>query len=288
MGKGYLERFQQANANKNGQSSIKKTKKKTEKVSVQNILSDIQISAYEWLHEKGVLPLIDNPTKHNLVSFLIDKNFLAIFKIGAIFKVFVTPPKNAQLSRIIIPLQRLLDEMKEKRIIPIDIDHDLIAKGNADEILRFLTFSYEFSIIGNEIDGLPVRLKKMSDFLLSLGIYPPPNSGKAWFTNGRPLYLIEDPIRNGEVFRSLCIVVRPEIFESKPPPAKTPREMAERIRQALVILSEDGFIDEDDVFAAESIVRGTTDTAEKILEKFMKSYEKKQQAILKNVSIKFA
>lgn len=287
MGKGYLDRFLQSKSNKSSQSTSRQSKKRTTKESIQNGLTDIQISAYQWLHDKGILPLIDNLTKQNLASFLIDRNFLAIFKIGAIFKVFVTPPKNVQLSRTMISLQRLLDEMKEKRIIPIDVNHELIAKGNNDEIIRFLTFSYEYSIIGNEIDGLPVRLKKMSDFLLSLGIYPPPNSGKAWFTNGRPLYLIEDPIRNGELFRSLCIVFRPELYEPNPPPAKTPREMAERIRQALVILSEDDLIDEGDILCAESIVRGTTDTAERIIEKIMISYEKRAQTALNNLAIKF-
>ena len=287
MGKGYLERFIKSKSSKNDASEKKIAKKRSVKETNQNGLTDIQISAYQWLHDKGIAPLIDNLTKQSLVSYLIERNFLAIFKIGAIFKVFVTPPKNVQLSRVMISLQRLLDEMKEKRIIPIEINHELIAKGNQDEIIRFLTFSYEFSIIGNGIDGLPVRLKRISDFLLSLGIYPPPNSGKAWFSNGRSLYLIEDPIRNGELFRSLCIVFRPEIFESQLPPAKTPREMAERIRQALVILNEDGLIDEEDILSANSIVRGTTDTAEKIIEKIMYSYEKKAQTAINSLVIKF-
>ena len=287
MGKGYYEKFLQSKSSKSKKSTTSQTKKRAVKPTSQNIFTDIQVSAYQWLHDKGILPLIDDLTKQNLVSSLMDKNFLAIFKIGAVFKVFVTPPKNAQLSRVMIPLQRLVDEMKEKRIIPIDINHELIAKGNPDEILRFLTFSYEFSVIGDEMDGLPVRLNKISDFLLSLGIYTPPNAGKTWFNNMRPLYLIEDPIRNGELFRSLCVVIRPEIYESKPPPAKTPREMAERIRQALVILNEEGFIDDDDVLNADSIVRGTTDTAEKIIEKIMNSYEKRAQASINGLSIKF-
>ncbi|OHS97385.1 hypothetical protein TRFO_36390 [Tritrichomonas foetus] len=280
MGKGYYEQFQATKALKTGTTRpIPRVKKEIK--TTKTGLTDLQISAYQFFQEKGFLPLFDIPLPELLIQSMVSKHFLSLFKIGAYFKVFVTPPQSDQLSQILTPLRRLLNEMKEKQIIPIGINPEQIVRENHEELLQFLVSSYEWAVKGGGGSTLAARLQKLSEWLISLGIYPP--IGNAWFTNGRPLYLIEDPLRNGDLFRSLCIVMRPELYEPRPPPASTPREMVERVRQALAILSEDGLIDQDDILCAEEIVRGTTDAAEVILEKAMKSYEKKQRTVLYNL-----
>lgn len=286
MKKGYYEQFLEKKSNPTKLISSK-TKKKSHsnKENNQSGLSDIQMSAYQWAHEKGVITLIDNVTKQTLLISLVAKRFLALFKIGAIFRVFVTPPKNDNFSEVKHAIKRLLNRLKEKRILPMSFNPELIAQGNQNELLYFFTTTYQFYLQGNPENGLPARLQKLSEFLISLGINPPASIGNSWFTNSRPLYLVEDPLRNGELLRSLCVVIRPEVYESKPPPAKTPSEITERIKQALVILSEDGYIDNEDTFMAEGILRGTTDTTEKILFKFMNSYNQKSQSIIASLNV---
>ena len=282
MGKGYLDQYQDTKALKNGTFRKSTRRISRNQKSAKVGLTDLQLSAYQFFQDKGFLPLYDALTPSSLLECLVSKHFLALFRIGSYFKIFVTPPQNNQLSNIMTPMRRLLSGLQEKHIIPLDISAEQIARENQNEVFRLLVSMFNYAVNG-EGKSISARLEELSNWLISLGIFPP--NGVSWFTSGRPLYLIEDPLRNGDLLRSLCIVMRPEVYEQKPPPASTPKEMVERVRQSLAMLSEDGLIDSSDVLLAESVVQGTTNAAEKILEKAMKAYETKQHIALSNIKI---
>jgi hypothetical protein len=111
-----------------------------------------------------------------------------------------------------------------------------------------------------------------------------PADGEVWFGGGKVVSLADDRLRNGQLLRSLCIVLRPEIFEGILPPAKASREMVDRNRQSLVILAEEGAIQEDDVELAEAVVRGEPEAIEGILRSVKNWWEERLRGAKKGIA----
>lgn len=257
-----------------------KTNRKThvsvpQKVPQGNELSDVQLAAYNWLVDSSFMKLIDNVNKDAFVEAICVNKFSVLFKVGRSFGVVVTSPQSEQLIHIRHSIKYLVHGLQEKQLIPMSTKVDAIAIQDRIEILNFIVNLHQAAMKGVKTTNSPAELNSLSQWLISIGLRPP--SGKEWFACNRPLFLLEDPLRNGSIFQKLCVIFRPEVFINQIPPSKSLKEVVERNRQALIILAEEGAIDEQDIHLAEDLVRGTTDAAEKLLTKIRREYKIRQK-----------
>lgn len=244
-------------------------------------LSDVQSETYRWLVDFSIIPVLDTPTRDALVSSVCSLRFQALFKLGRFFNVIVSPPATDDIQAVAQSLLFLIRGLQEKGILSLSVDLQRLVRRDRGAVLDLLNTLHQWAMKGGRRTIPSSTAGILSQWLFSLGLYP--MIGEDWFNP--ELSLMEDRVRNGELMRSLCVVLRPEVFEPPLPPAKTPREMVERNRQALVILAEEGAIGKIDVQRAEDIVRGTTDAAEVVLFKVKKEYERRQRQMIDGLPI---
>ena len=278
MKKGYYSNFLRTKTLKEG---VPKTKPPKVKRTTPSDLSDVQAETYRWLVDFSIIPVIDVPTREALVASVCDLRFQALFKLGRIFNVIVNPPASGDFHAALHSLGRLVRGLQEKGVLPLNVDVNKLARREKPVVLELLNTLHSWSVKGAARVMANSTASVISQWLFSLGLAP--MIGDDWFNPS--LSLMEDRVRNGELLRSLCVVFRPEVFEPPLPPAKTPREMVERNRQALVILAEEGAVAKIDIQRAEDIVRGTTDAAEAVLIKVKREYERRQKQMVDGVTI---
>ena len=278
--KGYYANFLRTKSLKKGQ--IKKDLPKKKVMQKAGLgLSDVQAMCYQWLVDNSIIKVLDNPTRESLVDAVTVSKFQALFKIGRFFNVVVSPPNSQDIRVIAKSLTLLIRALQEKSILPVDTDIDRIVRKDRSEVTNLLVNLHQWAVKGMRKGMSNSRKEFISKWLSSLGLRPA--IGDDWFNN--KLSLMEDKVRNGELLRSLCVAFRPEVFEGPLPPAKSPREMVERVRQALVVLAEEGAIQNADIQKAEDMVRGTTDAAEIVILKAKKEYEKREKMMIEKVAI---
>lgn len=280
MKTGYYSNFLHSKALKAGVTTVqvKRTVKKPQPIHAD--LSDIQTSAYNWMVDSGLIRVLDNVNRDTLVEALTAAKFQSLFKIGRYFGVAVSQPRSDELSLVTNAITFLIRGLQEKGVIPLTVSIEKIVRKDRNHVLDLLVLMYQCAIKGPRATSL-AKLAELSNWLLSLGLSPSPNED--WFSGHSSL--LEDKGRNGELLCSLCSVLRPVMFDEPVPPAKSPREMAERNRQALAILCEEGVIERSDVQRAEDIVRGTTDALEIIVGKVKREYDKRQEQMMNQIAI---
>lgn len=249
---------------------------KTVSKAVINIheLSENQLGAVNWLIDCSLIQYQDQITKDKLVQLVTEKNFLLLFKIAGLFGVKIPFPNSSKMTKQKESISLLITELQNKNVITTHVDKDLILRCNKKAILNLIECLYLKAMEGSPYHKSFCSYQTISNWLIDLGMIPP--YGEDWFS-GVDLYLMEDSLRNGEVFRKLCYIFRPDVYEGVLPPATDAKEIMKRISQSLMMLAEDGIIDKEDIQLGPSIVRGDIPVIYQILTKIYYSYLKRLQ-----------
>ena len=278
-GMGFLEIYKE-------RQILQKTGKKGVNIALKrlhsNLLTQKQLAAYNWLVNLSFLQYIDNINKDTFVELILSRKCLCLFRIGKYFGIGVKCPVSAQLYKVTEALRLLFTEFLSKNILEKSVDPELVAGGDRRTVLNLIVSLHQKAMEGAPFAPAHPSIKILNDWIISFGMIPP--YGDDWFSQTK-LYLVEDPMRNGEVFRNLCYVFRPDIYDGPLPPATDQKEMVERNRQALMVFAEDGFIDSCDVNLCHDIVRGNQNVIITLLEKIYMAYNKRYQkvvALIKN------
>ena len=242
-----------------------------------NLLTENQQSAYNWLVDLSFISYVDRITKDTFVELILAKKCLCLFRIGKYFGIGVKCPVSAQLHKISNSLRMLFAEMISKNILEKNYDPELVASGDRKTVLTLIVELHQKAMEGSPFIQSHPSIKLLSDWLIGFGMIPP--YGDEWFVPTK-LYLVEDPLRNGELFRNLCYVFRPDIYDGLLPPATDQKEMVERNRQALMVFAEDGIIDSCDVNLCKDIVRGNQNVIISLLERIYIAYNKRKEKVV--------
>jgi hypothetical protein len=221
-------------------------------------LSDMQLAAYRWLVDTSIIKLLDDPTPSTLADCVAASNFAALVKMARFFGV-ILPSARSGPSRI----SAVLGQLRERGMLGPTVDAERVAAGDRAEIGRLLIELHQAAGLAKQVGPPDATEAEVSDWLVSLGLLPA--TGDSWIGAGRVRALGDDRMRNGDLLRGLCIVFRPEIFEGALPPAKSPREMIQRVKQALAVLADEGAIQNLSEVSAEAIVKGVPGAVEPVL-----------------------
>jgi hypothetical protein len=228
------------------------------------------LSAYHWLVDISVLKLLDTPNLATIAEAFSASNFLALFKVAKFFGVVVTSPRSARLQETV---SAVIQSLQEKLILPVSVNVSQLIQKDKIEIAKVIVSLHETAL--NRKKASEASLQELSDWLLSLGLIP--SNGEEWFGRKQTFSFTEEKLRNGDLFRSLCIVFRPEIFEGILPPVNVTQEMIERNRQSLTILADEGVISKYQINLAEKIVQGIPEVIEEILRNVKESWEERRR-----------
>ncbi|EAY08373.1 hypothetical protein TVAG_268990 [Trichomonas vaginalis G3] len=267
MSNGYLDVYREREKIKSGMQS-----NFTSKYSKSpNQLTSNQLAAYNWLVESSFLKYIDNISQNKLVELVTEKNFLALFNIATTFNIKIQKPTNSKPNTIKESIALLIKELITKDILNYRIDPNAILRCEKRTILTLIETLYNKAINDDPHIQDEFTAETISEWLIQLGLLPP--YGESWFSDV-DLYLLEDPIRNGEIFQKLCLVFRPEVFDSPYTPPKDPTSIINVTNQCLMMFYDEGIIESEDIDYSKDIVKGNTDVIIKILSKIYKGYLK--------------
>jgi len=233
-------------------------------------LSDAQAAACRWLVDSQLIRVLDAPGRASLAEPVAGSRLRVPFRLGRIFRVHAGAPGSGDHAAVSRAVTFLVRGLQERQVLPLGVDVRKVARRDGAEVLGVVVGLHEFALASRTApagDGLSVRLDSLA-----------PARGSGWFDERLPL--AGDSARNGELLRSLCVALRPDVFEEPPPPARSPWEMAERNRQALAVLAEVGAIERSDVERAEDIVRGTAGIAEAVPASVRRVWERWERAAL--------
>jgi hypothetical protein len=230
-------------------------------------LSDLQRAAYNWLVDNGVLTLIDNIDQDSLVEIVSAHDYAVFHKIGRLFAL-----KFARGRSLKETLRGMVQSFHEKGILPTSIVVDRLVHNDPNEVLSVLVYCHQFA--RRDRFSEDAAAADLSDWLTKLGIQPPVES---------PPSLLHDRVRNGDLLRDLCVVLRPELFQGVMPPARSPQEMVTRIRQSLAILAEEKAVENPTILSPEDIVRGNMGINQ-VIAGVKKLWESRSMAMMERVT----
>lgn len=264
-------------------SRINESIQKKNPPNYANMLTDNQLSAYNWLIAKSIIQPIDEVDKRALTLLLCSNKFQILFKLGSLFGIVTSKPVSNYLSHIKPSIHALVRGLQEKKVLPTAINVDALCKNDQYEVLAFLVSCYIADTAPPPL--LEADISRISQWLINIGIEPPLND-KEWFLNTKPLHISSDSLRNGDLFCQLCVVFRPETFNGSIPPTYIPREIKERLNQSLRILADENAIDESDINLTDAIIKGKIDVIITLLQKVHIAYQKRQEQSLKAILTK--
>lgn len=275
MGKGFLDIYLQT---KNREKS---TMNESHTVQKTNELKKIQLAAYNWLVDISFLPYHPTVNRDTFVEMISHNKFQLLFRIAHKFNLDSKISSVDKPPNILASLKSLITELTDKGIIKKSISAELVFRCDQQSVLKLIVELHKAALnIQSKIPPQEDYSTILSDWLISLGIIPP--YGEKWFTDIK-LYLVEDPLRNSEVFTKLCSVVRPTVFIGVIPPAEHMHDIIERCQQAITVLAEEGYCDSSDVQYAEDIVRGSKKETQRLLMRIYTEYMRQQEILISQI-----
>jgi len=218
----------------------------------------IDQSTYKWLLENNIVPYFDNPTNNILFDYFSKKKFRPLINVASILGIGV---KNVSSQAF----ESLISVLRSKGIVSSRLDWSKIVLGDSNMLYSLLNDMFKASLI-----SIPVfqnNNNKVNMWLKRVGII---------VQNGYDSGSFHNPFTNGYVLRRVCIVFRPFCFLSEPPPCVSIKEAIVRTKQTLIVLCEEGILNENHIELSNDIASGNLERVYQILEIACDFYESKQ------------